>query len=226
MLTSDMDCGETIGSYRLVRHIGQGAMGEVFEAEHLLLGSHAAIKVLRPELSLRDETVGRFFNEARAAAVARHPGLVEVFDFGYHTSGNAYLVMELLQGESLSSLVARRGPLPAGEAVLLARQVAMAMAAAHQHGIVHRDLKPDNLYITSDPDSSCGMRVKVLDFGVAKLASASISGATATRTGQLIGTPLYMAPEQCHGASLVDARADIYSLGCILYHMLCGHPPF
>jgi serine/threonine-protein kinase len=221
-----MDCGDSIGSYRLVRHIGQGAMGNVYEAEHLLLGSHAAIKVLRPELSLREETVSRFFNEARAAAAARHPGLVEVYDFGYHESGNAYLVMELLEGDTLSSLLARRGPLPAGEAVLLARQVAMAMGAAHHCGVIHRDLKPDNLFITSDPGSSGGLRVKVLDFGVAKLASAGVAGATATRTGQLIGTPLYMAPEQCHGASLVDARADIYSLGCILYHATCGHPPF
>ena len=108
----------------------------------------------------------------------------------------------------------------------MARQVAMAMGAAHQCGVIHRDLKPDNLFITSDPAGSGGLRVKVLDFGVAKLASAGIAGATATRTGQLIGTPLYMAPEQCHGASLVDARADIYSLGCILYHAICGHPPF
>jgi serine/threonine-protein kinase len=201
-------------------------MGEVFEAEHVLLGNRAAVKLLHPDMCVRPENTTRFFTEARAAASVRHPGLVEVLDFGYHTSGNAYLVMELLEGESLASALARQGRLAPTVAVTLARQVASAMAAAHRFGIVHRDLKPDNLYLVADSDFPGGWRVKVLDFGVAKLASASLTGVSTTRTGQLIGTPLYMAPEQCHGASHVDARADIYSLGCIIYHMLCGRPPF
>jgi tRNA A-37 threonylcarbamoyl transferase component Bud32 len=199
-------------------------MGEVFEGEHVLVGRRAAVKILLPELSSFEDVSGRFFNEARAVASIRHEGIVQLFDFGLH-EGSAFLVMEMLDGETLAERVRRRGRLPVGEAVAIARQVASAMAAAHAAGVVHRDLKPENIVLVrAEPNG--GTRAKVLDFGIAKLANGSLTGVSATRTGQILGTPAFMAPEQCHGASHVDDRADIYALGCVIYFMLTGRPPF
>jgi serine/threonine-protein kinase len=218
--------GEVFGSYRVVDEIGRGGMGAVYLAEHSLLGRQAAIKVLLREMSHRQDLVTRFFNEARAATAVKHPGIVEIYDFGYAADGSAYIVMEFLQGESLASRLQRRGPLPEARAAALGRQVAGGLGAAHAKGIVHRDLKPDNIFIVPDADVAEGERPKILDFGIAKLASEQSAGQSMTRTGMVMGTPAYMAPEQCKGAGQVDARSDLYALGCILFEMVCGRPPF
>jgi len=172
--------------------------------------------------------VNRFFNEARAATSIRHPGIVEVFDFGYLPSGMAYLVMEFLDGEPLSRRLASVGRLDERTALMIVRGIASALAAAHAKGIVHRDLKPDNVFLVPDVDLEGGERAKLLDFGIAKLADSQRTGEASarTRTGAVMGTPTYMSPEQCRGAGEVDHRSDLYSLGCILYEMLTGRPPF
>ncbi len=215
--------GTVIGQYRVTRVLGRGGMGMVYEAEHTLLGRTAAVKVLLPDLSSKQEVVQRFFNEARAATAIKHPGIVEIYDFGWTSDGAAFIVMELLQGESLRTR-RTRGAMGYGAALALTRQIAGALAAAHAKGIVHRDLKPDNVYVVPDPEVPGGERIKLLDFGIAKLAD-SASGQHKTRTGAVIGTPAYMAPEQCRGVA-IDSRADLYSLGCILFELCCGRPPF
>ncbi len=217
--------GEVLGNYRLVSELSSGGMGTVYRARHELLGREAAIKLLRPELSSNDVLVQRFFNEAKAATAIRHPGIIEVYDFGYTDDGRAYLVMEFLDGESLGTRIAHRGRLTELEAASIARGVASALKAAHAKGIIHRDLKPDNVFLVPDPDGTED-RVKVLDFGVAKLADAAPTNVRHTQTGALMGTPLYMAPEQARAAGTIDGRADLYSLGCMLYEMLVGAPPF
>jgi serine/threonine-protein kinase len=218
--------GETLGNYRVLSTIGKGGMGEVFLAEHTLIGRRVAIKVLLRQVSLEADNVTRFFNEARAAAKLHHPGLVEVFDFGHHTDGAAYIVMELLVGESLKVRLERDKRLAPATALALARQVAIALEAAHEQGIVHRDLKPENIYLLDDPEAPGGVRAKVLDFGIAKLAQDDVPNSVKTKTGAVFGTPRYMAPEQCKNAGNVDRRTDIYALGCILFEMLLGRPPF
>ncbi|MCB9564683.1 MAG: serine/threonine protein kinase [Kofleriaceae bacterium] len=218
--------GETLGSYRIERRLGEGGMGTVYLAHHQVIGRRAAVKVLRAEHSARGDMTQRFFNEARAAAAIDHGGIVDVYDVGTTADGRAYLVMELLEGESLAARMSRLGALPGDDAVRIARQIAGALAAAHDRGIVHRDLKPDNVFLVPDPETTSGERVKLLDFGIAKLHGDLAADAPITRTGAIFGTPVYMAPEQCRGAEAVDHRADLYALGCILYHMVCGRPPF
>ena len=212
--------GTIAGNYRLTERLAGGGMGEVFAAEHQIMGRKAAVKFLRPEFSANQTVIGRFFNEARAAAQINHPGIVEVFDVGF-VSGRAFLVMELLQGETLSDRIARRR-ITTQEAVLIARQIASVLAATHAHSIVHRDLKPDNIFLVPDPEVPMGERVKIVDFGIAKVASSSSN----TQTGAIFGTPAYMAPEQCISAGVVDHRADLYSLGCIIFELVAGTPPF
>jgi serine/threonine-protein kinase len=215
--------GQIVGNYRVLSELARGGMGEVYRAQHELLGRPAAIKFLRPELSANEVLVQRFFDEARAASAIRHPGIIEVYDFGYSPKGDAYYVMELLDGETLATRLARVGKLAEVEVTAITRDIASALKAAHDAGIIHRDLKPDNIFLVRGSDG--GDRVKVVDFGVAKLADrATQSGHT--RTGVLMGTPLYMAPEQAREAARIDHRADLYSLGCIMYEMLVGAPPF
>lgn len=208
-------------------------MGAVYLAQHLVLGRHAAIKVLLPEFSNNPDLIRRFLNEARATAQLRHPGFVEIFDSGSLGNGSEYLVMEYLRGSNVAAAIEWRKAFTAKEAIAVLRQVAGSVAHAHKHGIVHRDLKPDNVFLAvTDQSDAGGLRpratVKVLDFGIAKLTATSgpVGGAARTRTGSLLGTPLYMSPEQCRGAGYVDHRTDIYSLGCIAYHALTGQPPF
>jgi serine/threonine-protein kinase len=174
-------------------------------------------------MSAKKEMVKRFFNEARAATSIHHPGIVEVFDMGFD-DGRAFIVMEKLRGESLTSRLKKRR-LTLSEAVTITRQLAGALGAAHERGIVHRDLKPDNLFLVPDPEVPGGERVKVLDFGIAKLGEDK-SGSLMTAAGAVFGTPAYMAPEQCTSAANVDHRADLYAVGCILYELLSGQPPF
>jgi serine/threonine protein kinase len=215
--------GTRVGNYEVVSQLGLGGMGVVYLAKHTVLERPAAIKVLRADMSHHHDMVSRFFNEARAATAIRHPGIVEVYDFGYLPDGDAYFIMEYLDGDTLAERVARLGPLPVGYALVVARQIASALQAAHAAQIIHRDLKPENVVVVTGDAQVGGDRVKLLDFGIAKLASPD---ASQTRTGEVIGTPTYMSPEQCRGAGKVDARADLYSLGCVLYALVCGRPPF
>jgi serine/threonine protein kinase len=212
-----------MGSYRLVQKLGEGGMGEVFIAEHSMLGRRAAVKVLRPEFSHRQDIVARFFNEARAATQISDPGIVQIFDFGQAQDGSAYIVMELLDGETLDRRMVRQQVLPIPEALRLVRQVASSLATAHSRGIVHRDLKPENIFIVRDPEVAGGERTKILDFGIAKLYGDQ---QVKTQTSAVMGTPTYMSPEQCRGSGQVDHRADIYSLGCVLYVLVTGRMVF
>jgi len=200
-------------------------MGTVFLGKHTLLGRHAAIKVLLPELSSKRDSVDRFFNEARATTTISDPGIVQVFDFGFTTDNIAYIVMELLEGEQLNVRLQRLGALSPADALRITRQAAGSLAVAHAAGIVHRDLKPENMYMIRDPEAPGGERPKILDFGIAKLGD-EVPDRAVTRTGAVMGTPVYMSPEQCNGAARVDHRADIYALGCVLFHLLTGRPPF
>jgi eukaryotic-like serine/threonine-protein kinase len=215
--------GQSIGGYRIVAELGGGGMGVVYVGEHLLLGRRAAIKVLRPEHSQDTAMVPRFFAEARATTAIRHPGIVEVYDFGYTEGGLAYLVMELLEGRSLAEQLAVEPRLPVYAVVMIARRIALALAAAHECGVVHRDIKPDNIFLVRDREGGVVPHVKLLDFGIARLAA---SNARQTATGAVMGTPMYMSPEQCRGARDCDHRSDLYSLGCVLFEMLAGRPPF
>ncbi len=217
--------GMVLGNYRVVERLGEGGMGVVYVGRHETLGHRVVVKVLRLELSHNADMVQRFFNEAQAATAIKNPGIVQVFDFGTLSDGRAYLVMELLEGESLAARL-ERPPLDYAACCRIGRQVANVLQAAHASGITHRDLKPDNLFLVPDPEVAGGERVKVLDFGIAKLAGDTQASRVKTRTGAVMGSPLYMSPEQCRGAGAVDARADIYSLGCILFEMACGRTPF
>ncbi|HEY0255080.1 MAG TPA: serine/threonine-protein kinase [Kofleriaceae bacterium] len=222
--------GALLGSYRITDELSSGGMGTIYRARHELLGRDAAVKVLRAELTEDNELVDRFFTEARAASAISHPSIIEVFDFGYTQAGEAYLVMEFLEGITLHARLKALKPagLVEAEAVHIARSLANALVVAHAKNIVHRDLKPANIFLIPDPDQPFGLRPKVLDFGIAKLVDPTGAplGRKHTVTGTLIGTPRYMAPEQARAASQIDHRADQYSLGCILYEMLVGHAPF
>jgi serine/threonine-protein kinase len=215
----------TIGAYRILDKIGEGGMGAVYLAEHTLLGRRAAIKVLLPSFSADQAIVRRFFNEARAVTRIADPGIVQVFDFGIHTDNSAFIVMELLEGETMSRRQKRVRRFAASDAVRLVRMTCTSLAAAHAKGVVHRDLKPDNIFIVGDPAVTGGERPKILDFGIAKL-SGEAPEMHKTRTGALIGTPMYMSPEQCRGAGEVDHRSDIYSIACVTYKLITGRAPF
>jgi tRNA A-37 threonylcarbamoyl transferase component Bud32 len=222
--------GQQIGPYRLVRRLGAGGMGEVFEAVHERIARQVAIKFLHAELTTSPEIAGRFLNEARAVNIVRHPGLVQISDFGQLPDGTAYIVMEYLAGESLAELLKRKGgKLTEQEVLYLGHQIAGALAAAHQKHIVHRDLKPANAMLVQDPSFPGGQRVKLLDFGIAKLGrenQSPVDNEVKTKSGVFMGSPIYMSPEQCTGAANVSPQSDVYSFGVMLYHMLAGEPPF
>src|SRR3954469_5179643 len=219
--------GEQFGNYRSIALLGEGGMGAVYLAEHPGIGRRVAVKVLHKNYTRDESLLGRFLNEARAANAIRHPNIIEILDSGVLGDGTPFLVMELLEGESLGARIRSVGALAISTALDFAYQTASALGAAHKKGIVHRDLKPDNLYVVADPNDPDRERIKVLDFGIAKLQAGS-SGADSvkTRTGTLMGTPIYMSPEQCRGTKAVDHRSDMYSLGVIFYEMLVGQPPF
>lgn len=219
---------ETVGSYRIVRKLGEGGMGAVYEAVHKQIGRRAAIKLLRPEHSSNQELLARFFNEARAVNIVQHPSLVGIYEFGQTPDGAAYIVMEYLAGDSLRARLKKVGGRLGSSCVLIARQIATALAATHDKRIIHRDLKPDNVMLVPDPEVPGGERVKVLDFGIAKLSGdVGPEGVSIrTRTGAVLGTPRYMAPEQCRGNTPVEEHADVYALGVMLFEMVAGVPPF
>jgi serine/threonine-protein kinase len=219
--------GGVLGSYQLERLLGEGSMGRVFLARHNRLGRTAAIKVMRPEYAQSPQFVERFFQEAKAVNQIKHQHIVEVFDFveDHSIEGPAriYCVMEMLSGCSLTELL-QREKLPVTRAVRIARQICAGLEAAHHLGIVHRDIKPDNVFLTGRPDAPDF--VKIVDFGVAKVLSPTgLSGPIQTLEGVIVGTPSYMAPEQAAGFH-ADPRADIYSVGAVLYQMLSGRVPF
>jgi serine/threonine-protein kinase len=216
--------GSIIGTYRVLKKIGEGGMGSVYLGEHTLLGRKAAIKVLLSSLSADEGTVKRFFNEARAVTRIADPGIVQIFDFGHHTDGGAFIVMELLEGEPMDKRLRNIGKFGLIECMRLMRLICTALGAAHAKGIVHRDLKPENIFIVPDPAVPGGERAKILDFGIAKLSGDEPGNQT--RTDVLIGTPTYMSPEQCRGGAAIDHRSDIYAIGCVMFTMLTGRPPF
>lgn len=213
-------------------------MGVVYEAEHHTIGRRAAVKVMHAEFAKNDEYAKRFLNEARAVNIIRHPGLVEIFEFGQEPDGSLYIVMEFLEGKSLFHRYIEPGVRPSAiEAARIGEQAARALAAAHEKHVVHRDLKPENLMLVPDPVRPTEERVKILDFGIAKVARRSAPSEPATTTdtgkrgvrtgaGSYLGTPLYMAPEQHGRAEDVDGRADVFSFGLVLYELLSGTLPY
>ena len=212
--------------YRLDERLGIGGMGTVYRARHLLIDRPVAVKVLNQRFVEDEAARTRFRREARAAGRLQHTNAVTVTDFGESHDGYVYLVMELLEGRTLREVLAKEAPLDAARSVSLMMQISAAVAAAHEAGIIHRDLKPANIFIVQRAEVPAV--VKVLDFGIAKLAAEAFEEEdplTLTQVGAMIGTPRYMSPEQCDGATLTPA-ADVYSLGVILYEMLTGTVPF
>jgi len=212
--------------YRLEEKLGIGGMGTVYRARHLLIDRPVAVKVLNQRFVEDEAARTRFRREARAAGRLQHANAVTVTDFGESHDGYVYLVMELLEGRTLRDVLAKEAPLDVARSVSVMLQISAAVAAAHEAGIIHRDLKPANIFIVQRAEVPAA--VKVLDFGIAKLAAESLDEdeqMTLTQVGVMIGTPRYMSPEQCDGLDLTPA-ADVYSLGCILYEMLTGTVPF
>ncbi len=216
--------GTAVGEYEVTGKLGEGGFGTVYRALHPLIGKTAAVKVLSREFSANPEMVSRFVAEARAANTIRHKNIIDIFNFGRLEDGRHYFVMELLDGASFDQFLKEKGALEPPFVLAVMRSVARALTAAHDKGIVHRDLKPDNIFLTFDEDDK--PVPKLLDFGIAKLLgdATAISGHK-TRTGAPVGTPHYMAPEQCLGEE-VDERVDVYAFGVVCFEALTGEAPF
>jgi serine/threonine protein kinase len=214
--------GTIVDKYTIVRILGRGGMGAVYEARHSKLARRVAIKFLLPDFAANREVLRRFENEAKAAGGLEHPNLAAVTDFGRADDGSPYLVMEFLEGEDCAKLLSRQGSLAASRAANIVVQACRGLAVAHKATIIHRDLKPENLFVTDAGDGSD--LIKVLDFGIAKLRVADAS--VVTGTGATFGTAYYMSPEQARGAGEVDPRTDVWSMGVVLYELLSGRKPF
>jgi eukaryotic-like serine/threonine-protein kinase len=216
--------GSHVGNYVVEGMIGKGGMGEVYLARHPDLGREVAIKILTGRLAADATAIGRFRQEAMAACRIGHDAIVEILDIGQLADGRHYYVMEHLQGQSLHDYLEGAGAISPRLCLEILQPVVAALSAAHAVGIVHRDIKPDNVFLAQNRDGS--LRVKVLDFGIAKLVDSTVPPLVATRTGALIGTPLYMSPEQCAGNGDIGPAVDIYAVGAMAFTMLTGRPPF
>jgi serine/threonine-protein kinase len=215
------------GRYRVERVLGHGGMGVVVAAHHVQLDTKVAIKLLLPEMLRNHEAVERFMREARAAVKITSEHVARVYDVGALDSGAPYMVMEFLEGGDLAAWLKQRGPLPVELAIDFVLQACVAIAEAHGLGIVHRDLKPANLFCIRRPDGQ--FLIKVLDFGISKRTDgpgSSPAGMSVTKTAAIMGSPLYMSPEQMQSAKSADAQSDIWAMGIVLYELLCGRPPF
>jgi len=221
---SALGLGQVVGNYKITAKLGEGGMGVVYLAEHPVIGKRVALKVIHPELARNPEVVSRFIMEAKSVNQIGHEHIVDIGDFGTTAGEEFYFIMEYLQGESLADRLKREVRLSQSRALHVAAQIADALGASHEHGIIHRDLKPENIFLITrrgDPDF-----VKVLDFGLAKLTQVEERVTHKTRAGSVMGTPYYMSPEQGEGKIEIDHRADIYSLGILLFEMLTGKVPF
>jgi len=218
----DLLVGTMVGEYRVEGQLGEGGMGKVYAATHPVIAKRAAIKVLHPELSVNTEAVERFIQEARSVNQIGHPNIVDIFAFGALVDGRSYFIMEWLRGESLRDRILR-GAVPIQHTLQILDTIATALEAAHDKGIVHRDLKPDNVFLVDIKGAA--PQVKLLDFGIAKLLGNDDLRAERTRTGNLLGTPAYISPEQARGHA-VDHRTDIYALGALAYELMTGWLPF
>jgi tRNA A-37 threonylcarbamoyl transferase component Bud32 len=217
-----------MGRYKITRKIGQGGMGAVFEATHTLIGKPVAVKVLLDKYARRESIVARLEQEARLASATRHEHIIDINDFGTTEDGRTFVVMEYLEGESLAECLHREGTLGEQRILRIAQQIASALGAAHAKGIVHRDVKPENVFLLKRKD---GDFVKVVDFGISKSLRASDASREEeqirlTQTGMVLGTPLYMSPEQARGDDDLDQRIDVYALGVIMYELATGRVPF
>jgi eukaryotic-like serine/threonine-protein kinase len=213
------------GKYRLVRLLGRGGMGSVWEGTHTSLGTRVAVKFIEAEYAGSAEARQRFENEARAAATLRSKHVVQVYDHGVTPSGNPFIVMEFLAGEPLDKRLDRVGRLSYQDTSRIVQQMCRALAKAHEAGIVHRDLKPENVFLVWDDDDAMDI-VKVVDFGIAKFTDKSMGVSSSTRTGSVLGTPFYMSPEQARGLRSVDYRSDLWSVGVIAFRCMTGRLPF
>jgi len=215
------------GRYLIVRRIGEGGMGAVYEAKHTVIGKRVAVKVLLEKFHSNRDLVARLLQEARLASSIGHENIVDVTDFGTTDDGRSFVVMEFLDGEPLAQLVMREAPLPVERSLRIAHQVASALGAAHAKGIYHRDVKPENVYLVKRGEADF---VKVVDFGISKAVKQGgedpAESYRLTHTGLLLGTPLYMSPEQARGEDDLDHRVDVWALGVMLYECLTGEVPF
>ncbi len=216
-----------LGRYTILRKIGQGGMGVVYEATHTLIGKRVAVKVLLDKYARKELIVARLEQEARLASAIGHEHIIDITDFGQTDDGRTFVVMEFLEGESLGEILAHEGPLAEARILAITIQVASALGAAHAKGIVHRDVKPENIFVLRRKDRDF---VKVVDFGISKWLRSSDSGddesPRLTQTGMVLGTPLYMSPEQARGDEALDHRIDLYALGVIMYEIATGRVPF
>ncbi|HEY6726526.1 MAG TPA: serine/threonine-protein kinase, partial [Polyangiaceae bacterium] len=213
------------GRYRLEEKLGEGGMGQIWRAEHLILRAPVAVKLVDRQATADDETFARFIREAQAAAAIRSPHVVQILDYGTDEK-MPFMVMELLEGETLAQRLRREKRLPAAETARVITHISRAVGRAHEEGIVHRDLKPENVFLVENDDEEVA---KVLDFGVAKVESGKLSEGeegTRTRTGSILGTPYYMSPEQAQGNKAVDFRSDLWSIAVIAFECLTGKRPF
>ncbi|MFO8072388.1 MAG: serine/threonine-protein kinase [Polyangia bacterium] len=223
-MSNDTYSGQTLeGKYRLTDLLGRGGMGAVYRGEHVVIGKKVAVKFLHAEFAGNEEVVKRFYREAQAAAAIGHDGIIDVMDVGISPRGDPFIVMEFLEGESLADMLDRTGPIDLGAACGVLEPALLALHAAHSKGIVHRDLKPENIFLAHRQNAP--PKVKLIDFGISKFAQAG-SGEKLTQTGSVMGTPAYMSPEQARGSADLDHRADIYSMGVMMYEMLTGKLPF
>lgn len=217
--------GTMIGDYRVERKLDEGGMGTVYAGVHPVIGKKVAIKLLHPHVARQEESVYRFIQEARAVNAIGHPGIVDIFGFGKFDDGRHYIVMEYLEGQQLLDYMNEHGPLTPFQACPVVRQMAESLSAAHQKAVVHRDLKPENVFLMEAESTAWPPRIKLLDFGLAKLLEDELQVGPNTRMGATVGTPYYMAPEQCRGRK-VDARSDVYALGVMFFEMITGRVPF